>query len=71
MKRPESLVIEATYDLVIEIVPGDTLEDSVLVLTSSSEEDEDQTIIIMADEVEPLREALAQAAAKLAEMGIR
>lgn len=60
------MIIEATYDLVIELMPGETPEDSVLLLTSISEDDEEQSIVIMLDEVEPLREALAQAAARLA-----
>jgi len=63
--------IEATYDLIIELVPGDQPEDSVLVLTSISEDDDEQSIVIMLDEVEPLRAALAEAAAKLAELGAR
>jgi len=63
--------IEATYDLIIELIPGDQPEDSVLVLTSISEDDDDQSIVIMLDEVEPLRAALAEAAAKLAELGAR
>jgi hypothetical protein len=57
--------IEATYDLIIELIPGDTPEDSVLLLRSISEDDEEQNIIIMLDEVEPLRQALAEAAARL------
>jgi hypothetical protein len=61
--------IEATYDLIIELVPGETAEESALVLTSLSEEEEEQSIVIMLDEVEPLRAALAQAAAKLKAMG--
>lgn len=61
--------IEATYDLVIELIPGDTPEDSVLLLHSLSEDDDDQTIVIMPDEVEPLREALAEAADRLRTMG--
>lgn len=61
--------IEATYDLVIELVPGETPEESVLLLHSVSEEDEEQLLVIMPDEVEPLRAALAEAAAKLAAMG--
>jgi hypothetical protein len=60
--------IEATYDLVIELIPGDSPEDSVLLLTSTSEDDEEQNIVIMLDEVEPLRQALAEGAAKLARM---
>jgi hypothetical protein len=63
--------IEATYDLIIELIPGDQPEDSVLVLTSISEDDDEQSIVIMLDEVEPLRAALAEAAAKLAELGAR
>ena len=63
--------IEATYDLIIELIPGDQPEDSVLVLTSISEDDDEQSIVIMLDEVEPLRAALAEAAAKLAAMGAR
>jgi hypothetical protein len=61
--------IEATYDLVIELVPGETPEESVLLLHSMSEEDDEQVIVIMPDEIEPLREALAEAATKLAAMG--
>ncbi len=57
--------IEATYDLIIELIPGDVLEDSVLLLRSISEDDEEQSIIIMLDEVEPLRQALAEAATRL------
>jgi hypothetical protein len=60
--------IEATYDLIIELIPGDSPEDSVLLLTSTGEDDEEQNIVIMLDEVEPLRQALADAAAKLAGM---
>ena len=63
--------IEATYDLIIELIPGDQPEDSVLVLTSISEDEDEQSIVIMLDEVEPLRAALAEAAAKLAELGAR
>ena len=63
--------IEATYDLIIELIPGDQPEDSVLVLTSISEDEDEQSIVIMLDEVEPLRTALAEAAAKLAELGAR
>ena len=63
--------IEATYDLVIELIPGDQPEDSVLVLTSISEDDDEQSIVIMLDEVEPLRAALAEAATRLAAMGAR
>ena len=63
--------IEATYDLIIELIPGDQSEDSVLVLTSISEDEDEQSIVIMLDEVEPLRAALAEAAAKLAELGAR
>jgi hypothetical protein len=63
--------IEATYDLIIDLVPGETPEDSVLVLTSISEDEDEQSIVIMLDEVEPLRAALAEAAAKLAELGAR
>ena len=58
--------IEATYDLVIELIPGDSPEDSVLLLTSTDEDCEEQTVVIMLDEVEPLRQALADGAAKLA-----
>ncbi len=39
-----------------------------MLLTSTSEDDEEQNIVIMLDEVEPLRQALAEAAAKLAGM---
>lgn len=60
--------IEATYDLVIELIPGDSPDDSVLLLTSTDEDGEEQTVVIMLDEVEPLRQALADAAAKLAGM---
>ena len=63
------MIIEATYDLVIELIPGDTPEDSVLLLHSLSEDENDQTIVIMLDEVEPLRAALAEAAARLGPMG--
>ena len=63
--------IEATYDLIIELIPGDQPEDSVLVLTSISEDEDEQSIVIMLDEVEPLRAALAEAAAKLVEWGAR
>ena len=60
-----NLRIEATYDLIIELIPGDVPEDSVLLLRSISEDDEEQNIVIMLDEVEPLRQALAEAAARL------
>lgn len=63
------MIIEATYDLVIELIPGDTPEDSVLLLRSLSEDEDDQTIVIMPDEVEPLRAALAEAAARLGATG--
>lgn len=63
------MIIEATYDLVIEVIPGDTPEDSVLLLHSLSEDEDDQTIVIMPDEVEPLRAALAEAAARLGTAG--
>jgi hypothetical protein len=62
------MIIEATYDLIIELIPGDSPEDSVLLLTSTSEDDEEQSIVIMLDEVESLRQALAEGAAKLAGM---
>lgn len=60
-----NLRIEATYDLIIELIPGDVPEDSVLLLRSISEDDDEQNIVIMLDEVEPLRQALAEAAARL------
>ena len=60
--------IEATYDLVIELIPGESPDDSVLLLTSTDEDGEEQTVVIMLDEVEPLRQALADGAAKLAQM---
>ena len=60
--------IEATYDLIIELAPGETADESALVLISTSGEDEEQSIVIMLDEVEPLRQALAEAAAKLKTM---
>ena len=57
--------IEATYDLVIDLVPGEGVDDSVLILSSLTEDDEEQSLVIMLDEVESLRAALAEAAAKL------
>lgn len=62
--------IEATYDLMIDLIPGEGEEDPALFLWSRSDEDgSDQGLIIMLDEIEELRAALAEAAAKLAEMG--
>ena len=65
--------IEATYDLVIELIPGDGEDEPALLLWSKSNEgdDDEQGIIIMLDEVEELRAALAEAAAKLAGLGSR
>ena len=57
--------VEATYDLVIDLVPGEGVDDSVLILSSLTEDDEEQSLVIMLDEVESLRAALAEAAAKL------